>query len=180
MNIKQAGYNQALIDLGLMKDAGFLDSAARTFGRLFSRPTAAPVAQMNTAARAASRATLAPPTPTQQRFVEGLQNRVPAPMAPFKTMAEQAPASAIPAAARSKNVPGFDPASSRLQVAPKTPVNIAQQNQFAGAFPDQAGAALEADKLLQARQQVPTLNSLFKSRPRPQMQEALGGGLFGF
>lgn len=177
MNLKQAGYNQALVDLGLRKEAGFLDSAARMARSVFTR---APAAAKPTAMRTTSRVTSPPmgTTPTQLQFVEGLKSRSVAPQAPFRTMAEQAPAASVPAAARAKNLPGYDPAIVRLQAAPKTPVNIAQQNQFAGAFPERAAQLRQSDQLLQAQQQTPILNSLFQSRPaQPRLQEALG--LFG-
>lgn len=177
MNFQQVGYAQALVDLGLQKEAGFLDSAARMARSVFTR---APAAATPTAMRTTARSTLSPAgtSPTQIQFMEGLKSRSVAPQAPFKTMAEQAPAAAVAPAARAKNLPGYDPASARLQAAPKTPVNIAQQNQFAGANPARATQVREADQLLQAQQQTPILNSLFQNRmAQPRLQEALS--LFG-
>lgn len=184
MNFQQAGYVQALVDLGFQKEAGIIDSVTRAAKTLFSRKT--PVSGMaatsvqNVGLNPIARATVKPgaPTPTQRQFMEGLKSRTVAPQAPFKTMAEQAPAAAVAPAARAKNLPDYDSAAIRLQAAPKTPVNIAQQNQFAGANPARATQVREADQLFQAQQQTPILNSLFQNRQvRPQLQEALS--LFG-
>lgn len=184
MNFQQAGYTQALVDLGFQKEAGIVDSVTRAAKTLFSRKTPSPgigaTAIQNTGLNPISRATVKPgaPTPTQIQFMEGLKSRSVAPQVPFRTMAEQAPAASIPAAIRAKNIPDYDSAAIRLQAAPKTPVNIAQQNQFAGANPARATQVREADQLFQAQQQTPILNSLFQNRQaRPQLQEALS--LFG-
>jgi hypothetical protein len=184
MNFQRIGYEQALVDLGFQKEAGILDSVTRAAKTLFARktpqPSVAATAIQNTGLNPLTKATVKPgaPTPTQLQFVEGLKSRTVAPQAPFRTMAEQAPAASVPAAARAKNLPGYDPAVSRLQAAPKTPVNIAQQNQFAGAFPERAAQLRQSDQLLQAQQQTPILNSLFQRRgAQPQLQEALS--LFG-
>lgn len=185
MNFQQAGYTQALVDLGFQKEAGILDSVTRAAKTLFSRKTPLPpgsaaTSVQNTGLNPLARATVKPgaPTPTQLQFMEELKSRTVVPQAPFRTRAEQVPAASVPAAARAKNLPGYDPAATRLQAAPKTPVNIVQQNQFAGAFPERATQLRQMDQLLQAQQQTPILNSLFQNRlVQPQLQEALG--LFG-
>lgn len=178
MNFQQIGYAQALWDLGFQKEAGILDSAARAAKSLFTRtPATAMVAPENTAMRAALRPAARPgaPTPTQKKFIEGLQSRTVEPQAPFRTLAEQTPSATVTPAARAKNLPGYDPAMVRLQAAPKTPVNIAHQNQFAGAHPEQATKFREADQLIQAQAQTPVVNSLFQNQmARPGLQEALG------
>jgi hypothetical protein len=186
MNLQQAGYTQALVDLGFHKEAGILDSVTRAAKTLFARKTPTTAIQ-NTGLNPLARTIIKPsgvptpaptPTPTQLQFMEGLKSRSVAPQAPFKTMAEQAPAAAVAPAARAKNLPGYDPAAARLQAAPKTPVNIAQQNQFAGNFPERARQLRQSDQMLQAQQQTPILNSLFQNRgAQPQLQEALS--LFG-
>jgi hypothetical protein len=178
MNFQQLGYTQALWDLGFQKEAGILDSAARAAKSLFTRaPATAMVAPESTAMRAALRPTVRPgvPTPTQREFMEGLKSRTVEPQTPFRTLAEQTPSATVAPAARAKNLPGYDPATVRLQAAPKTPVNIAHQNQFAGAYPQQAAQFRQADQLLQAQSQTPVVNSLFQNRAaRPGLQEAMG------
>jgi hypothetical protein len=120
----------------------------------------------------------AAPNASQMKFMEGLKSRTVAPQAPFRTMAERTPASNVSAATRTKNMPGYDPAAARLQAAPKSTPNIAQQNQFAGAYPEQATKFRQADQLVQAQKQTPILNSLFQNQQaRPGLQEAMG--MFG-
>jgi hypothetical protein len=182
MNFQQIGYSQALQDLGFTKEAGVFSSIGKGITSLFrSRaPAAAAVtgAPVNSMAKTVTQSTRVPlaPTATQSQFIEGLKSRSVAPMAPFKTEAQRMPMAT--AAPRSKNMPGYDPATARLQAAPKVPTNLAQQNQFAGSFPERATQLRQSDQLLQARQQMPIVNSLFKSQTvRPRLQEAMG--LFG-